>query len=133
MALLSCQKRLSKSLLKTHGEAQAEIVASDIQGVLRKLAGKLDIKNADDRKVIRTREAVLESDEFKALWERIKYKTTYRVEFDNLKLINDCAEAIQILPSNHKTRAQFRKADIAIGKGGVTAGRNLCFWLHYNP
>jgi type III restriction enzyme len=112
---------IKQELVETHGEVQAGIVASDIQGVLRKLAGKLDIKNADDRKIIRTREAVLESDEFKALWERIKYKTTYRVEFDNLKLINDCAEAIRSCPPITKTRAQFRKADIAIGKGGVTA------------
>ena len=114
-------EEIKQELMDEHGEAQAEIVASDIQAVLRKLAGKLDIKNADDRKVIRTREAVLESDEFKALWERIKYKTTYRVEFDNLKLINDCAEAILACPPITKTRAQFRKADIAIGKGGVTA------------
>lgn len=112
---------IKQEIVETHGEAQAGIVLSDIQGVLRKLAGKLDIKNADDRKVIRTREAVLESVEFKALWERIKYKTTYRVEFDNLKLINDCAEAIRSCPPITKTRAQFRKADIAIGKGGVTA------------
>lgn len=92
-----------------------------VQGILKKLAGKLDIKNADDRKIIRTREAVLKSGEFKALWDRIKYKTTYRVEFDNVKLLNDCAEAIQKCPPVTKTRAQFRKADIAIGKGGVEA------------
>ena len=114
-------EEIKQELVDEHGEAQAEIAASDIQSVLRKLAGKLDIKNADDRKVIRTREAVLGSDEFRALWERIKYKTTYRVEFDNLKLINDCAEAIQSCPPITKTRAQFRKADIAIGEGGVTA------------
>ncbi|BCA95214.1 type III restriction endonuclease subunit R [Legionella antarctica] len=112
---------IKQELVEELGEVQAGIVTSDIKGVLRKLAGKLDIKNADDRKVIRTREAVLESDEFKALWNRIKYKTTYRVEFDNLKLIHDCAEAIQSCPPITKTRAQFRKADIAIGKGGVTA------------
>jgi type III restriction enzyme len=101
--------------------SKAETAESDIQGILKKLAGKLDIKNADDRRIIRTREAVLQSEEFKALWDRIKYKTTYRVEFDNEKLIADCAEAIQDSPPITKTRAQFRKADIAIGKGGVTA------------
>ncbi|WP_232420151.1 DEAD/DEAH box helicase family protein [Nitrosococcus watsonii] len=110
---------IKQELVKDHGEEQADIIASDIQGVLRKLAGKLDIKNADDRKIIRTREAVLESDDFRLLWERIKYKTTYRVEFDNLKLLNDCAVAIRNCPPITKTRAQFRKADIAIGKGGV--------------
>lgn len=92
-----------------------------IKDILRKLAGKLDIKNADERITIRTREAILESEEFKALWERIKHKTTYRVEFDNKKLIDDCARAITDGPSITKTRAQFRVADIAIGKGGVDA------------
>lgn len=92
-----------------------------IKQILRKLAGKLDIKNADERITIRTREAILESEEFKALWERIKHKTTYRVKFDNEKLIGDCAQAITDGPSITKTRAQFRVADIAIGKGGVDA------------
>jgi len=95
--------------------------ADGIKAILRKLAGKLDIKNADERVTIRTREAVLESDEFKALWDRIKHKTTYRVEFDNAKLIEDCARAITDGPPITKTRAQFRVADIAIGKGGIAA------------
>lgn len=95
--------------------------AADITAILRKLAGKLDIKNADERIVIRTREAILESEEFKALWDRIKHKTTYRVEFDNDKLIANCANAILEGPPVTRTRAQFRKADIAIGKGGVEA------------
>ena len=92
-----------------------------IKGILRKLAGKLDIKNADERVTIRTREAVLESDGFKALWDSIKHKTTYRVEFDNEKLIQDCARAVLDGPPITKTRAQFRMANIAIGKGGVEA------------
>jgi len=92
-----------------------------IKSILKKLAGKLGIKNADERVTVCTREAVLESEEFKALWDRIKHKTTYRVEFDNEKLIEDCAKSIQDAPAITKTRAQFRLADIAIGKGGVEA------------
>ncbi len=112
---------IKQTLLDLHGEEQAELIETNVSSLLRKLAGKLDIKNADDRQIIRTREAVLQSEEFKALWERIKYKTTYRIEFDNQKLIHDCAEAIRHCPPITKTRAQFRKADIAIGKGGVIA------------
>ena len=92
-----------------------------IKEILRKLAGKLEIKNADERITIRTRRAILESEGFKALWDRIKHKTTYRVEFDNAKLVKDCASAITDGPSITKTRAQFRVADIAIGKSGVEA------------
>ncbi len=103
--------------------------ASQIEGILKKLAGRLDIKNADDRKVIRTREAVLESPEFKALWDRIKHKTTYRVEFDNSKLVEDAAEAIRKSEPITKTRARFRTAGLEIGKGGVSAkdGRQGAF------
>lgn len=93
----------------------------EIREILRKLAGKLDIKNADERVTIKLRKELLLSDDFKALWDRIKYKTTYRVEFNNEKLIKDAAIAIRECPPITKTRAQFRKADVAIGKGGVEA------------
>ncbi|MBX3320982.1 MAG: DEAD/DEAH box helicase family protein [Nitrospira sp.] len=92
-----------------------------VKDVLRKLAGRLDIKNADDRKPIKTRQAVLHSEEFQALWNRIKHKTTYRVQFDNEKLVDECAKAIGECPSITKTRVQIRKADLAIGRGGVSS------------
>jgi type III restriction enzyme len=92
-----------------------------IADVLRKLAGRLEIKNADERRQVRTRQAVLHSPEFKALWDRIKHKTTYRVQFDNEKLIEKCIRALQDAPPVAKTRLQWRKADIAIGKAGVEA------------
>jgi len=87
--------------------------------LLRKLAGKLNIKNADQRQTIKTRQAILHSEEFKALWNRIKHKTTYRVQFDNEKLLEDCAGAIRKCPPITKTRVQIRKAELAIGRGGV--------------
>jgi len=89
--------------------------------ILRKLAGRLEIKNADERVTIKTRQAILDSEDFKALWDRIKHKTTYRVYFDNEKLISDCARALRDAPAVSKTRLQIRKADLAIGKAGVTA------------
>ena len=94
---------------------------AEISKVLRKLAGRLDIKDANERRSVRTRQAVLQSAEFRALWDRIKYKTTYRVVFDNGKLIAECIEALQKAPAIPRTRLQWRKADIAIGKAGVEA------------
>ncbi len=92
-----------------------------ITAVLKKLAGRLEIRNADERRQVHTRQAVLHSPEFKALWDRIKHKTTYRVQFDNEKLIESCIRAVQEAPAIPKTRLQWRKADIAIGKAGVEA------------
>ena len=92
-----------------------------VREVLRKLAGKLDIKNAADRETIKTRQAVLHGEEFQTLWNRIKHKTTYRVQFDNEKLVTECIKAIRECPAITKTRVQIRKADLAIGRGGVSS------------
>ncbi len=89
--------------------------------ILRKLAGRLEIKNADDRKQVKTRQAVLHSADFKALWDRIKHKTTYRVQFDNEALLAACIKATKDAPPIAKTRLQWRKADLAIGRAGVEA------------
>ena len=93
----------------------------EIAKVLRKLAGRLEIKDADERRSVRPRQAVLNSPEFKALWDRIKHKTTYRVAFDNEELLEKCTRALRETPAIPKTRLQWRKADIAIGQSGVEA------------
>ena len=50
-----------------------------------------------------------------------KHKTTYRVEFDNERLIEQCITAVNNAPPIAKTRLQWRKADLAIGRAGVEA------------
>ena len=93
-----------------------------VKEILRKLAGRLEIKNADERKQVKTRQAVLQGEDFKALWERIKYKTTYRVQFDNEALLATCIQAIKAPNfAITKTHLQWRKADLAIGRSGVDA------------
>ena len=79
------------------------------------------IKNADQRRIVRPRQAVLQSAAFKALWERIKHKTTYRVAFDNKTLLEECTSALLNAPPIPRTRLQWRKADIAIGHSGIEA------------
>lgn len=98
-----------------------EAQRGQIAEVLRKVSGRLEIKNADERKQVRTRQAVLQSAEFKALWDRIKHQTTYRVAFDNEKLVADAIDTLQKAPAIVKARLQWRKADISIGKAGVEA------------
>ena len=93
----------------------------EIMFVLRKLAGRLEIRDANKRRTVRPRQAVLESAEFKALWDRIKHKTTYRVAFDSERMLTDCITALKDAPAIPRTRLQWRKADIAIGKAGVEA------------
>ncbi len=90
-----------------------------VKAILRKMAGRLEIKNADERKQVKSRQAVLEGADFKALWDRIKHKTTYRVQFDNEALLETCIKVLADAPPIARTRLQWRKADLAIGRSGV--------------
>jgi type III restriction enzyme len=103
-----------------------EAQRGQIAEVLRKVSGRLEVKNADERKAVPLRndkdgKAVYLSDDFKELWDRIKHQTTYRVQFDNAKLQQDCIAGLKKAPAIAKARLQWRKADIAIGKAGVQA------------
>ncbi|MFH1575166.1 MAG: restriction endonuclease subunit R, partial [Acidobacteriota bacterium] len=115
----SLKKALKDGTLQVPEAFTAQL--EQITAVLKKAAGRLEIKNADERRQVRTRQAVLQSAEFKALWDRIKHKTTYRVYFDNEKLVKSCTRALEDAPPIAKTRLQWRKANIAIGKAGVEA------------
>jgi type III restriction enzyme len=91
-----------------------------VKEILRRRAGRLEIKNADERTQVRSRHAVLQGDDPKALWERVRHETTYRVQFDNEALLEECINALKD-PSFvvAKTRLRWRKADLAIGRSGV--------------
>ncbi len=97
----------------------AEAVA--IVNRLRKLAGKLEVKNADESVKVKLRREVYLDERFRELWDRIKAKTTYRVEFDNAKLIGDCAKAIFTAKPVAKTRVQFRMGLLDVKESGVEA------------
>ncbi len=113
----SLKKALKDGTFKLPDKYKAQ--QPQVAEILKKLSGKLEVKNAEERKPVKTRQAMLNSEEFKALWDRIKHKTTYRVEFDNEKLIKDCIDAIMAFPKIPKTRLKWRKADLSIGKAGV--------------
>ncbi|MBV6306305.1 DEAD/DEAH box helicase family protein [Candidimonas humi] len=120
----SLKTALKNGTLELPAEFDAQ--KAQIAEVLRKVSGRLDIKNADERRQVPLRKgkdgkAVYLSDEFKALWDRIKHQTTYRVQFDNAKLVTDCIAALKKAPVIAKARLQWRKADISIGKAGVAA------------
>ncbi|MFZ0566201.1 MAG: hypothetical protein WAM28_08470 [Chlamydiales bacterium] len=111
------KKALKEGTLSVPEPFMAQL--EQITQILRRQAGRLDIKNANERRQVRTRQAVLHSPEFKALWDRIKHKTIYRVQFDNEMLIANCIQALQDAPVILKTRLQWRKANLAIGKASV--------------
>ncbi|WP_034636153.1 type III restriction-modification system endonuclease, partial [Chitinivibrio alkaliphilus] len=95
--------------------------APHIAAVLKKVSGNLNIKNRDDKKKVSLNKSVFLSPEFKELWDRIKYKTTFRVDFDVETLAAKCAEEIKGNLQVGKARFIYRKAKAEIDRGGVHA------------
>ncbi|NLY03674.1 MAG: DEAD/DEAH box helicase family protein, partial [Campylobacter sp.] len=95
-------------------EAKAQII-----NVLKKIAGNLNVKNADDKKRIKVNKQVFLSPEFKDLWDRIKHQTTYRVDFDEDELIKECVKNIKNEVSVNKIKYLYFKAKNKITKVGV--------------
>ena len=92
---------------------------------LKSTAGKLIIKNADHKNKINLNKAVLLSEDFKELWERIKYKTTYKVNFDEKELIRKCIESIDdtiYIPSENLS---FEKTKLELTPGGIQNGESV--------
>lgn len=91
-----------------------------ITNLLRQQAGTRIIDNADAKRQITRNKQVFDSPEFQALWNRIRYKTTYHVAFNNAQLITDCIAELQTaMPRIPRTRVQFRTAGINLERSGL--------------
>jgi type III restriction enzyme len=93
--------------------------ADQIIALLRKLAGRIEIKNADKRLDILARKENLYGEDFGQLWDRIKHKTAYRVHFDDAHLIEKCVAGLRDASPISSARLQWRKASLEIGKSGI--------------
>ena len=92
-----------------------------VQALLKKVAGSLNARDAGKRTRVNLNKKVYLSVEFKELWDRIKYRTTFRVQFDSEKLIQNCADAIAKTVVVGKTRFVITKGAVDISRGGVSA------------
>ena len=95
--------------------------APQIATVLKKVSGNLNIKNRDHKKKVSLNKAVFLDSDFKEFWDRIKYKTTFRVDFDGSELASECAREIKANLHAGKARFIYRKAKAEIDRGGVHA------------
>lgn len=99
-------------------------VANQIVNFLKNAAGKLEIKDNSDKKRVKVNRQVLNSPEFKQLWEKVKYKTTFSVNFDSEALIRKCIEAINSNLKINRGKIHYTKTSVSMNIGGVQAGED---------
>lgn len=100
-----------------------EPAAKLIRDRLTRLARKLNVRDANNKGKIQLNLAVLEGHDFKALWDRISRKTTYRLKFDDATLITTCAKGLKSMPAPGEARITFELANVLVGREGVSAER----------
>ena len=113
----SLKKDLKTGKLKLSKEFKKYTV--QITALLKKASGNLIIKNHDNKKKISLNKATYLSDEFKQLWDHIKYHTTFRINFDVNALILKCVKEIKTKLQVNKTEFVFKKTKAQINHDGV--------------
>ncbi len=96
---------------------------------LKRHVSRLPIKDASKKKRVQLNKAVLNSEAFIKLWEKIKYKTFYSIEFDSEELIDKVIKEIRKMPRIDKIRIISRKGKISMiretGVEGYTSKETL--------
>ena len=92
-----------------------------IRDMLHRLTRKVPVSDARAKGQVKLNLAILEGHDFKALWDRISRKTTYRLNFDDAALVARCAQALRDMPRPGEARVTFELAEMLIGREGVTA------------
>lgn len=89
-----------------------------ILATLTKVAKGLSIKKHEEKKTATLREdngkQIVLGDDFKALWDRIKYKTTYRVNFSVDELVQKCIKEIRASVAVASAKFEYKKVKVAI-------------------
>jgi len=79
------------------------------------------IRRERDDGANRLKKEVLLSPEFKALWERISPKTTYRVEFKTEDIVRNCVKEIRRMEPVGIPQILIKTGGLDMGRGGISA------------
>jgi type III restriction enzyme len=100
-------------------ESQRELTASVID-LLASYQIERHIRRERDDGLNKLKKAVTLSPEFVQLWEQIKPKTTYRVEFKTEELVSLAVAGVKRMERIEKPRIKIDSGILGIEKGGVT-------------
>lgn len=100
-------------------EGQRDLTPAVIDLLLSYQLGR-HIRHERDNRENRLKKEVTLTPEFQALWERIKPRTTYRVEFETEALVRRAVDAIKKMERIGKPQIQVRAGQLSVEKGGIS-------------
>jgi len=100
--------------------AKYEAARARFESIIANADRKPPLRDASREVSVRLNKQVMLSPEFLELWDKIKQKTTYRVNIDTEKLVAECVKALQELPPIPQARLLSRTADLHVDYAGVS-------------
>ncbi|MCC8019179.1 MAG: DEAD/DEAH box helicase family protein, partial [Rikenellaceae bacterium] len=100
--------------------AKFEAAKEKIKNLITGADRKVPIRDASRDVTVRLNKQAMLSPEFIELWDKIKYKTSYRVAVDTDELIKGCVKDISRMEAIPKARIISQSADINIDRSGVS-------------
>lgn len=116
------QEKLKVDIQQNEFEVAEEMAPYkvQIQEICMQACGSIPIHNKRERREATINKEVFLSPEFKELWNRIKWKTTYRVNFSTDELLQRCRKQMALEMKVLSPKIIQTKADVSIGTGGVS-------------
>src|SRR5262249_55410673 len=102
----------------------ADLSAEIIDEVNRKVF-KNRVTNARDRRELKFRKEVQLSEDFQALWEKIKHRTRYRVTFKTSDLIERALVRARKIAPITASRVATTVVEVDISEAGVSADKQI--------
>jgi type III restriction enzyme len=132
LGYLDSKGRVTDKAKKALKENKAEVPPGhdvneqSVIAFLRDRAGRnLDVKDADAPKGwVQPQKAVIASEAFQSLWERVRDRTIYRVDFDSDALVRACVKELKYLEVE-RARVIWEQGAIGIERGGVAETERL--------
>jgi type III restriction enzyme len=127
----------SDGLLDAHGKATQELknqlalgefeaptgfeeAKEDIENLMKSVTRRLPVLDAKEKVLIRLNKQKYLSEDFQQLWNRIKHKTVYRLNFDPSKLQEVATEEVKMMRPIKPNAIIAKYVDLRVEKEGVT-------------
>lgn len=110
------EKDFTLSLSDSYKGLENEIVST-----LQSYQLERHIQRDDEPKKLKINKQVFLDPEFETLWNKIKHKTTYQVEFKTEKLIENCVISIKKMHTIEPIKIRYREGQLDVTRKGVVS------------
>lgn len=79
------------------------------------------IKNKQERETVKYHKGFELDEKFREIWDKIKYQTAYKVDYDTSELIKNAVKAVRLMPETKTAAIKTTKTALEFDETGIVA------------